>query len=94
MVAENLHRSELSVQERSDHIAEWIKLTEEMKVAQLAPPGHRQPRERRRSKCFSAGRWARFLARYSQSDAAAQHGARQCQNSRSSSPLNRFSKKK
>lgn len=28
-IAENLHRSELSVQERSDHIAEWIRLTEQ-----------------------------------------------------------------
>lgn len=28
-IAENLHRSELSVQERSDQIAEWVKLTDE-----------------------------------------------------------------
>lgn len=28
-IAENLHRSELTVQEKSDHINEWIRLTEE-----------------------------------------------------------------
>lgn len=27
-IAENLHRAELTVQERSDHIAEWIKLSQ------------------------------------------------------------------
>ena len=27
--AENLHRAELTVQERADHIAEWVRLTEE-----------------------------------------------------------------
>lgn len=25
-IAENLHRSELTVQERADHVAEWVKL--------------------------------------------------------------------
>jgi ParB-like chromosome segregation protein Spo0J len=48
-IAENLHRAELTVQERSDHIAEWIKLTEEKarKVAQVGPPsGGAQPKER------------------------------------------------
>jgi hypothetical protein len=28
-IAENLHRSELTVLERSEHVAEWIKLTEQ-----------------------------------------------------------------
>lgn len=28
-ISENLHRAELTVQERADHIAEWLKLTEE-----------------------------------------------------------------
>lgn len=40
-IAENLHRSELTVLQRDEHVAEWIKLTEEteeeQKVAQLAP---------------------------------------------------------
>jgi hypothetical protein len=36
-IAENLHRAELSTLERSDQIAEWVRLAEE-KVAQLAPP--------------------------------------------------------
>lgn len=40
-IAENLHRKELTVQERSDHIAEWVRLTEEKreqnKPAQLGP---------------------------------------------------------
>ncbi len=35
-IAENLHRSELTVLERSEHIAEWIRLTER-KVEQVAP---------------------------------------------------------
>ena len=32
-IAENLHRAELSVQERADHIAEWMRLTGERIVA-------------------------------------------------------------
>jgi ParB family chromosome partitioning protein len=37
-IAENLHRAELTVQERSDHIAEWVKLTGEKVVsAQVGP---------------------------------------------------------
>src|SRR4051812_22734273 len=37
-ISENLHRAELTVQERSEHIAAWIRLTEEKGVsAQLAP---------------------------------------------------------
>lgn len=44
-IAENLHRAELNVQERADHIAEWVRLTNE-KVAQSAPPlGGMQPKE-------------------------------------------------
>jgi len=44
-IAENLHRAELTAQERADHIAEWVRLTE-AKVAQLAPPaGGLQPKE-------------------------------------------------
>lgn len=27
-IAENLHRAELTVQERAEHIAEWVRLTE------------------------------------------------------------------
>jgi ParB family chromosome partitioning protein len=37
-------KAELSVQERADHIAEWVRLTEEKQSAQLAPKapvGHR-----------------------------------------------------
>lgn len=36
-IAENLHRAELTVQERAEHIAEWVKLTEAKAKAQLAP---------------------------------------------------------
>ena len=36
-IAENLHRAELTVQERAEHIAEWVRLVEE-KGAQLAHP--------------------------------------------------------
>ena len=44
-IAENLHRAELTVQERADHIAEWVRLTGE-KVRQVdAPMGGKQPRE-------------------------------------------------
>lgn len=44
-IAENLHRAELTVQERSEQIAEWVKLTAE-KVSQLGTPsGGKQPRE-------------------------------------------------
>jgi len=44
-IAENLHRAELTVQERADHIAEWVRLSEARKGAQLAPPGGQQPHE-------------------------------------------------
>lgn len=33
-IAENLYRAELSVQERADHIAEWVRLTEDKKPPQ------------------------------------------------------------
>jgi ParB/RepB/Spo0J family partition protein len=35
-IAENLHRADLTAQERADHVAEWVKLTGE-KMAQVAP---------------------------------------------------------
>lgn len=31
------------MQQRAEHIAEWVRLTEEKKGAQLAPPGGHQP---------------------------------------------------
>jgi hypothetical protein len=40
-IAENLHRADLTVLERSEHIAEWVRLTEEVlaqQPAQVAPP--------------------------------------------------------
>jgi ParB-like chromosome segregation protein Spo0J len=40
-ISENLHRSELNVQERAAHIAEWVRLT--AKGGQLAHPGGAQP---------------------------------------------------
>ncbi|MEJ0096518.1 MAG: ParB N-terminal domain-containing protein [Methylocella sp.] len=36
-IAENLHRAELTVIERSEHIAEWMRLTGEVQSAQLGP---------------------------------------------------------
>lgn len=36
-IAENLHRAELTVAERAEHIAEWVRLTEGDKVGQVAP---------------------------------------------------------
>jgi ParB-like chromosome segregation protein Spo0J len=36
-IAENLHRAELTVLERAEHVAEWIKLTEAEVSAQVAP---------------------------------------------------------
>ncbi len=48
-IAENLHRADLTVQERADHIAEWVRITGEklaQQPAQVAPPvrkhGHAQ----------------------------------------------------
>jgi ParB family chromosome partitioning protein len=42
-IAENLHRAELSVLERSEHVAEWVRLTDEQsaQVAPKGPVGHR-----------------------------------------------------
>jgi ParB-like chromosome segregation protein Spo0J len=50
-ISENLHRAELTVLERATHIAEWLRITEEVQSAQVAPieskradgRGHRQP---------------------------------------------------
>jgi hypothetical protein len=39
-ISGNLHRADLTVTERSEHIAEWVKLTED-KQAQLAPVSER-----------------------------------------------------
>jgi hypothetical protein len=39
-IAENLHRADLTSLERSEHIAEWIKLTGERAKAQPAPSDH------------------------------------------------------
>lgn len=36
-IAENLHRAELSKLERDENIAEWVKIVDEIKVAQSAP---------------------------------------------------------
>jgi len=41
-IAENLHRAELTVQERSEQIARWVELS---KVTQLASPSNVQPNE-------------------------------------------------
>ncbi len=48
-IAEKLHRSDLTVAERAEHIAEWVRLTGDRltgQPAQLAPPvkprGHAQ----------------------------------------------------
>jgi len=50
-IAENLHRAELTVQERSDQIAEWVRLVaEKAKDGQVAHPGEAQPHERGVSK--------------------------------------------
>ena len=44
-IAENLHRAELTALERSEHIAEWARLSE--RVSQLATPsGGTQPNEK------------------------------------------------
>ncbi len=39
-IAENLHRAELTALERAEHIAEWVRLTEQ-KLAQVAPVSER-----------------------------------------------------
>src|SRR3954471_13123367 len=48
-IAENLHRADLTVQERSEHVAEWIRLTDE-KLAQLGPVSTRGRTEGRAMK--------------------------------------------
>ena len=49
-IVENLHRSELTVQEHAEHGAEWVRVLEEKRkaqhVAQLGPPGGKQPRDK------------------------------------------------
>lgn len=42
-IAENLHRAELTVQQRSEQIAEWVKITEERLSAQVAPKTKGRP---------------------------------------------------
>lgn len=42
-IAENLHRSDLTVLERSKHEVEWIRLTEASQSAQLAPFESKRP---------------------------------------------------
>ena len=45
-ISENLHRTELTVSQRANQIAEWVRLTAE-KVAQVAPPlGGEQPADK------------------------------------------------
>lgn len=45
-IAENLHRSDLTMLEKSEHIEEWRKLNKEKKVSQVATPsGGLQPAE-------------------------------------------------
>ena len=38
-IAENLHRAELTVAERAEHISEWMRITGEKQSAQLGPKG-------------------------------------------------------
>lgn len=45
-IAENLHRAELTVLERDEHIAEWVRLAGVCKGAQVAPPGGAQPNDK------------------------------------------------
>jgi len=47
-IAENLHRADLTAMQRDEHVAEWVRLTDEAaRVAQVAPPrGGRQPRSK------------------------------------------------
>lgn len=39
-ISENLHRAELTVLERAEHVAEWVRITAEKAKAQVAPSGH------------------------------------------------------
>jgi hypothetical protein len=43
-IAENLHRAELTVLERADHVAEWIRLTAEQQVVSGKLPETREGR--------------------------------------------------
>jgi len=38
-IAENLHRAELTVLERAEHVREWVRLTEEKQAGQSAQVG-------------------------------------------------------
>lgn len=42
-IAENLHRADLSVLERSEHVAEWIRLSEEVLVQNAPKPKNGRP---------------------------------------------------
>jgi len=44
-ISENLHRADLTALERSEHVAEWVRLAGGTKVAQVGPPGGKQPRD-------------------------------------------------
>ena len=44
-IAENLHRADLTVLERDEHIAEWVQLSKNNKVVQNEPRGGQQPNE-------------------------------------------------
>jgi ParB-like chromosome segregation protein Spo0J len=45
-IAENLHRAELTELERDTHLAEWIRLTEQIEAERSAPPPIELTRER------------------------------------------------
>ena len=49
-IAENLHRADLSSEERRQQIAEWVRLTVDKVLAEPTPLGGQQPRERAISK--------------------------------------------
>jgi hypothetical protein len=42
-IAENLHRAELTAQERAEQIAEWVRLMETRVSAQVAPNSRMSP---------------------------------------------------
>ena len=42
-IAENLHRAELTVQERAEHVAEWVRLTEKVSPQVGAKPQGGRP---------------------------------------------------
>ena len=43
-ISENLHHAELTVQEKADHVAEWIRLKDKKHSAQVEPKLRREPR--------------------------------------------------